>query len=113
MKGFTTASHHLKDYFKPKSFIFDILNPKDLSDLQIYRDINQAVKAISKYMKRIAQDLKFERVLTTNCATFIFDCFKHAGDPTEMISEYSNLSGRFESDQKREITKFLTAFQKK
>jgi NAD(P)-dependent dehydrogenase (short-subunit alcohol dehydrogenase family) len=26
------------------SFIFDILNPKDLSDVQIYRNINQAVK---------------------------------------------------------------------
>ena len=43
---------------RPTTFIFDILQPKDLSDLQIYRNINQAVKTIHKYMKRIAENLK-------------------------------------------------------
>ncbi len=33
-------------------FIFDILDPKNLSDLQSYRNINRAVKTINKYMKR-------------------------------------------------------------
>ena len=108
---------------KPKSFIFDILNPKDLSDLQIYRDINQAVKTINKYMKRIAQDLKLERAPTTNFARHSFSTvLKRAGVPIEMISEQLGHTSikttqiyldSFESEQKREITKFLTAFKKK
>lgn len=64
----------------PKTFIFDMLHPKDLSDLQIYRDINQAVKTINEYMKRIAEDLKLERVPTTNFARHSFSTIlKRAG----------------------------------
>jgi integrase/recombinase XerD len=107
----------------PKTFIFDMLDPKDLSDLQIYRDINQAVKTINKYMKRIAEDLKLERVPTTNFARHSFSTIlKRAGVPIEMISEqlgHTSIKttqiylGSFESHQKREITKFLTSFKTK
>jgi integrase/recombinase XerD len=107
----------------PKTFIFDIIHPKDLSDLQIYRDINQAVKTINKYMKRIAEDLKLERVPTTNFARHSFSTIlKRAGVPIEMISEqlgHTSIKttqiylGSFESSQKREITKYLTSFKTK
>ena len=64
----------------PNSFIFDILKPEDLSDVQIYRDINQAVKTINKYMKRIAENLKLERMPTTNFARHSFSTIlKRAG----------------------------------
>jgi integrase/recombinase XerD len=108
---------------RPKSFIFDILHPNDLSDVQIYRDVNQAVRTINKYMKRIANDLKLERVPTTNFARHSFSTvLKRAGVPIEMISEqlgHSSIKtteiylGSFESDQKREITKYLTSFKNK
>ena len=65
---------------RPTTFIFDILQPKDLSDLQIYRNINQAVKTIHKYMKRIAENLKLDRVSTTNFARHSFSTvLKRAG----------------------------------
>lgn len=108
---------------KPKNFIFDILHPQDLSGLQIYRDINQAVKVINKYMKRIASNLELERAPTTNFARHSFSTIlKRSGVPIEMISEqlgHTSIKttqiylGSFESDQKREVTKFLTAFKKK
>lgn len=108
---------------KSKSFIFNILHPKDLSDLQIYRDVNQAVRTINKYMKRIATSLKLERIPTTNFARHSFSTIlKRAGVSTEMISEqlgHASIKtteiylGNFESDQKREITKYLTAFKTK
>lgn len=108
---------------RPKSFIFDILHPKDLSDLQIYRDVNQAVRTINKYMKRVAEALKLERVPTTNFARHSFSTvLKRAGVPIEMISEQLGHTSikttqiyldSFESDQKREITKYLISFKNK
>jgi integrase len=104
---------------KPKratSFIFDILEPNDLSDVQIYRNINQAINTINRYMKRIAENLKLDRVPTTNFARHSFSTvLKRAGVSIEMISEQLGQSSinttqiyldSFESGQKREITKF-------
>ena len=104
---------------KPKratSFIFDILEPNDLSNVQIYRNINQAISTINKYMKRIAENLKLDRVPTTNFARHSFSTvLKRAGVSIEMISEQLGQSSinttqiyldSFESGQKREITKF-------
>jgi integrase/recombinase XerD len=108
---------------RPKTFIFDILHPKVLSDLQIYRDINQAVRTTNKYMKRMSEDLKLERVPTTNFARHSFSTvLKRAGVPIEMISEQLGHTSirttqiyldSFESGQKREITKYLTSFKTK
>lgn len=108
---------------KSKSFIFDILHPKDLSDLQIYRDINQAVRTTNNYMKRIAKNLQLERVPTTNFARHSFSTvLKRAGVSIEMISEQLGHSSirttqiyldSFEREQKREITKYLTSFKAK
>lgn len=108
---------------KPQNFIFDILHPKDLSGLQIYRDISQAVKSINTYMKRIASNLELERTPTTNFARHSFSTIlKRSGVPIEMISEqlgHTSIKttqiylGSFEKDQKREITKYLTSFKKR
>lgn len=48
------------------------LIPRIYLDLQVYRDTNQAVKTINKYMKLIAQNLKLERAPTTNFASHSF-----------------------------------------
>ena len=106
-----------------QNFIFDILHPKDLSDLQIFRDINQAIKVINKYMKHIASNLELERAPTTNFARHSFSTIlKRAGVPIEMISEqlgHTSIKttqiylGSFENSQKREITKYLTSFKEK
>ena len=108
---------------KPQDFIFDILHPKDLSGLQIYRDINQAVKSINLYMKRIATILNLERAPTTNFARHSFSTIlKRSGVPIEMISEqlgHTSIKttqiylGSFGTEQKREITKYLTSFKDK
>ena len=108
---------------KPKSYIFDILHPTDLSGIQIYRDVNQAIKSINKYMKRIAAALGLERAPTTNFARHSFSTvLKRAGVPIEMISEqlgHTSIKttqiylGSFENAQKREITKYLTSFKDK
>lgn len=108
---------------KPQDFIFDILHPKDLSSLQIYRDVSQAVKSINTYMKRIASNLGLERTPTTNFARHSFSTIlKRSGVPIEMISEqlgHTSIKttqiylGSFERGQKREITKYLTSFKNK
>jgi integrase len=106
---------------KPENFIFDILQSDNLSDLQNYRNINQAVKNINKYMKRIALNLELERVPTTNFARHSFSTVLiRSCVPIEMISEQlGHISikttqiylGSFESAQKRDITKYLTSFK--
>ena len=108
---------------KPQNFIFDILHPNDLSDLQIFRDVNQAVKTINLYMKRIATSLDLERAPTTNFARHSFSTIlKRSGVPIEMISEqlgHTSIKttqiylGSFGTEQKREITKYLTSFKDK
>lgn len=108
---------------KPQDFIFDILHPEDLSDLQIFRDVNQTVKSINLYMKRIASNLKLERPPTTNFARHSFSTIlKRSGVPIEMISEqlgHTSIKttqiylGTFDQDQKREISKYLTSFKDK
>ena len=108
---------------KAQDFIFDILHPKDLSDLQIFRDINQTVKNINLNMKRIATNLKLKRAPTTNFARHSFSTvLKRSGVPIEMISEqlgHTSIKttqiylGSFEKDQKHKITKYLTSFKDK
>lgn len=104
-------------------FLFDILHPKDLSPKQIRRDVNQAVKTINKYLKRIAKNLELEVAPTSNFARHSFSTvLKKAGVPIEMISEqlgHSSIKtteiylGSFDVEQKREISKYLNAFRNK
>ena len=73
---------------KPSHFIFDILHPGDLSPMQVTRDVNQAVKVINKYMKRIGRSLGLERLPTCMFARHTYSTvLKRANVPIEMISE--------------------------
>jgi integrase/recombinase XerD len=73
---------------KPSNFIFDILHPDDLSPMQVTRDVNQAVKIINKYMKRIGGHLGLDRPPTCMFARHTYSTvLKRANVPIEMISE--------------------------
>src|ERR1017187_4098104 len=77
-----------EENLKGQPLLFLIFEPNDLSNVQIYRNINQAISTINKYMKRIAENLKLDRVPTTNFARHSFSTvLKRAGVSIEMISE--------------------------
>ena len=72
----------------PSNFIFDILHPDNLSPMQVTRDVNQAVKIINKYMKRIGRHLGLDRLPTCMFARHTYSTvLKRANVPIEMISE--------------------------
>jgi integrase len=101
---------------KPDNYIFDILK-KQNSAMQEYRDINQAVKNINKYMKKIGTALGLSKQPTCNFARHTYSTvLKRANVPIEVISEaLGHFSVRtteiyldsFESDKRAEISKFL------
>jgi integrase/recombinase XerD len=102
---------------KPSHFIFDILHPGDLSPMQVTRDVNQAVKVINKYMKRIGRSLGLERQPTCMFARHTYSTvLKRANVPIEMISESLGHTSiktteiyldSFENDRRAEISKLL------
>ncbi|MDQ6723725.1 MAG: site-specific integrase [Thermoproteota archaeon] len=106
---------------KPLNYIFDIFDPTKMSDKGKRDAVKNASKNIGKYMKKIAVELSLEATPTYIYARHSFSTIlKRAGVPIEMISEQlghtsikttETYLGSFESDQKREITKFLTSFK--
>ncbi len=88
----------------------------------ISKDVNQAIKTINKYMARIAQNLNLERKVTTNFARHSYaTVLKRAGIPIEMISEQLGHTSvktteiyldSFEKEQRMELSKHFTAFNK-
>jgi integrase/recombinase XerD len=102
---------------KHSHFIFDILHPKDLSPMQVTRDVNQAVKVINKYMKRIGKSLGLERLPTCMFARHTYSTvLKRANVPIEMISESLGHTSiktteiyldSFENDRRADISKLL------
>jgi integrase/recombinase XerD len=101
----------------PKAFIFDIMDNGDFSPLQEYRNVNQAVKTINKYMKRIGEKLQLSKLPTCNFARHTYSTvLKRANVPIEVISEaLGHFSVKtteiyldsFESDKRAEISKHL------
>ena len=68
-------------------YIFPILR-KDISELQKQKDKDQFVKTVNKYMKRIGEDIGYDKSLTTYAARHSFaTVLKRSGAPTEFISE--------------------------
>ena len=68
-------------------YIFPILR-KDISELQKQKDKDQFVKTVNKYMKRIGEDIGYDKPLTTYAARHSFaTVLKRSGAPTEFISE--------------------------
>lgn len=106
---------------QPKDYIFDIIKVNKPTDNEIYKAVNQGVKNINKYMKRIAQNLGLSRIPTTNFARHTYSTvMKRANVPIEMISENLGHSSirttqiyldSFEKEQRKEAVKFLTAFK--
>ena len=106
---------------KLSHFIFDILDPEDLSPMQISRDVSQAVKVINKYMKRIAECLGLERIPTCMFARHTYSTvLKRANVPIEMISESLGHTSvktteiyldSFENDRRADISKLLLPLQ--
>lgn len=102
---------------KASNFIFDILHPDDLSPIQVTRDVNQAVKFINKYMKRIGEVLGLERLPTCMFARHSYSTvLKRANVPIELISEALGHTSiktteiyldSFESDRRADISKLL------
>jgi integrase len=77
-----------KPNVNPGTFIFDILHEDDTSALQVYRDVNQAVRTINTYMKRIGKELELSKPPTCNVARHTYSTvLKRANVPIEMISE--------------------------
>ena len=69
------------------NYIFPILR-KDISELQKHKDKDQFVKTVNKYMKRIGEDIGYDKPLTTYAARHSFaNVLKRSGAPTEFISE--------------------------
>lgn len=108
---------------KPSSFIFKILDPDNLTEKGKRNAVKNAAKRIGKYIKRIATELALEKTPTYISARHSFSTIlKRAGVPIEMISEqlgHTSIKtteiylGSFESNQKRDITKYLTSFKDK
>jgi integrase/recombinase XerD len=102
---------------KEEQFIFKIMDLKDHSPISEYRNINQAVKTINKYMKRIGTTLELSKLPTCNFARHTYSTvLKRAQVPIEVISEsLGHFSVKtteiyldsFESDKRAEISKFL------
>jgi integrase/recombinase XerD len=102
---------------KPSNFIFDILHPDDLSPMQVTRDVNQAVKIINKYMKRIGRQLALDRLPTCMFARHTYSTvLKRANVPIEMISESLGHTSiktteiyldSFENEKRADISKLL------
>jgi integrase len=101
----------------PGQFIFGILDASNLSAVQEYRNVNQAIKTINKYMKRIGAELGLSKQPTCNFARHTYSTvLKRANVPIEVISEaLGHFSVKtteiyldsFESDKRAEISKLL------
>jgi integrase/recombinase XerD len=108
---------------EPVNYIFDIFDPNKMSEKGKRDAVQNASKSIGKYMKKIAAELSLEARPTYIYARHSFSTIlKRAGVPIEMISEQlghtsikttETYLGSFESDQKREITKYLISFKSK
>jgi site-specific recombinase XerD len=102
---------------KPDNYIFDILTPHDHTPEQQTRDVNQAVKTINKYMKRIGRTLELSKLPTCNFARHTYSTvLKRANVPIELISEALGHTSiktteiyldSFEKEQMAEISKLL------
>ena len=85
--------------------------------MQVTRDVNQAVKVIYKYMKRIGGCLGLERLPTCMFARHTYSTvLKRANVPIEMISESLGHTSiktteiyldSFENDRRADISKLL------
>lgn len=101
----------------PASFIFHIMDKGPFTPLQEARNVNQAVKTINIYMKRIGAKLGLSKLPTCNFARHTYSTvLKRANVPIEVISEaLGHFSVKtteiyldsFENEKRAEISKHL------
>lgn len=104
---------------EPENYVFDIISKSDNGVVQ-RRKIQQAVKQINKYMKRIGDALEITKPITTYTARHSFaTVLKRSGASIEFISESlghknvqttENYLDSFELDTKLEMQKSLLSF---
>jgi integrase len=104
---------------EPDDYVFPILRDGDSLERE-HEKIQQAVKTINKYTKRIGKELGFEMSLTTYTARHSFaTVLKRSGAPIEFISEslgHNNLKttesylGSFEDETKESYQRKLLDF---
>lgn len=107
---------------QPDNYIFPILKPNTDATKQ-YADIQQCTKIINKYMRRIADDLKIEKDVTTYTARHTFSTvLKRSGASIEFIQEALGHTDKstteayldsFEMDTKKKFARKLLDFGKK
>ncbi len=101
------------------NFVFDIINKNDSPKI-VKQKVQQFIKVINKWMKKIGEDLGFELVLTTYVARHSFaTILVQNGAPLEFASQslgHTNLTttqryfAGFDLNAQKEFTKFLTDF---
>lgn len=102
-----------------ENFVFDIIDPCDTPKI-VKQKVQQFIKVINKWMKRIGEDLEFELKLTTYVARHSFaTILVQNGAPLEFASQslgHTNLTttqryfAGFDLKAQKEFTKFLTDF---
>jgi integrase/recombinase XerD len=102
-----------------ENFVFDIIDPGDKPKI-VKQKVQQFIKVINKWMKRIGEDLEFELTLTTYVARHSFaTILVQNGAPLEFASQslgHTNLTttqryfAGFDLKAQKEFTKFLTDF---
>jgi len=105
---------------QPDNFIFPILE-KGITAIRERQLIQQMTSVINDRMKEVAKELKIDSSLTTYVARHSFaTILQRSGASTEFISEAlghssvkttQNYLGGFEDENRKEITKALTAFK--
>lgn len=101
-------------------YVFGLIEENSSAE-RITKSVSQIIKNANKYLGRISDNLELSRRITTNFARHSYSTvLKRAGVPIEMISEQLGHASikttqiyldSFEKEQKRETTKFLTAFK--
>ncbi len=112
-----------KKQYTPDDFIFDRMPSSNPNSKEISNAVNQTVKFVNDFIKRIAEKIELTRIPTTNFARHTYSTvLKRAGVPIELISENLGHSSikttqlyldSFEKEQRKEAVKFLTAFKNK
>ncbi len=102
-----------------ENFVFNIITPVDTPKM-VKQKVQQFIKVINKWIKKIGEDLEFELTLTTYVARHSFaTILVQNGAPLEFASQslgHSNLTttqryfAGFDLKAQKEFTKFLTDF---
>ncbi len=105
----------------PENYIFRFID-EEMNEKQVRRCLDRLIKRTNDHMKKIATEVGIEKTVTTYTARHSFSTvLKRSGVSTEFIGEslgHNNLRttelylDSFEDETKKEVAKYLTAFNK-